>query len=133
MKSLMNGLAQWSLAMTLCMNSLLGDVPADDFFRVETLAEGFVDAMEMTVLPTGDVFIAERTGALKWYSPDSGEVKLVKQFKVSLKKGGLSRETGLLGVAADANFMKNGSVYLYYSLEEKNATVSLASPFVRAS
>lgn len=90
-------------------------VPDDGFFKVETLAEGLVDAMEMTVLPTGDVFIAERTGALKWYSPSKKEVKLIKHFEVSVKQGDKSRETGLLGITSDPNFMKTGWVYVYYS------------------
>lgn len=98
-----------------CGSSRAANVPNDEFFKVETLAVGLVDAMEMTVLPTGDIFIAERTGALKWYSPSKKEVKLIKQFEVSIKKGGKSRETGLLGITCDPNFMKNGWVYIYYS------------------
>ncbi|MEM9080597.1 MAG: PQQ-dependent sugar dehydrogenase [Verrucomicrobiota bacterium] len=90
-------------------------LPSDENFRVETLASGFVDAMEMAVLPTGDVFIAERTGALKWFKPETGEVALIKQFEVSVKTENLSRETGLLGVTAHPDFMKNGWVYVYYS------------------
>lgn len=91
------------------------EVPSDDHFQVETLATGLVDAMEMTVLPTGDVFIAERTGALKWYEPESGETKVVKTFEVSVKRKGLSRETGLLGITADPDFLNNGWIYCYYS------------------
>jgi cytochrome c len=95
------------------------NVPADEFYKVDTVATGLVDAMEIAVLPTGDVFIAERTGALKWYSPTKNEVKLVKQFDVSVKKADKSRETGLLGITADPNFMKTGWVYAYYSPIEK--------------
>ena len=91
------------------------EIPSDEYFRVETLSEGLVDAMEIAVLPTGDVFIAERTGALKWFEPGSGETKMVKQFEVSVKKGDFSRETGLLGVTADPHFLKNGWIYCYYS------------------
>lgn len=87
----------------------------DEFYKVDTLATGLVDAMEITILPTGDVFIAERTGALKWYSPATGETKLLQKFEVSLKHEGKSRETGLLGLTADPNFMKNGWIYVYYS------------------
>jgi len=90
-------------------------VPDDSFFHVETLAEGLVDAMEITVLPTSDVFIVERTGALKWYSPKTAELKTIKTFEVSVKQGGRSRETGLLGITADPNFMKNGWIYVYHS------------------
>ncbi|MGJ8642491.1 MAG: PQQ-dependent sugar dehydrogenase [Luteolibacter sp.] len=99
------------------------EVPAANHFKVETLAEGFVDAMEMTLVESGDIFIVERTGALKWYSPKSGEVKEVAQFEVSVlykkKKEKLSRETGLLGITADPNFMKNGWVYCYYSPKDE--------------
>ncbi|MGJ8725113.1 MAG: PQQ-dependent sugar dehydrogenase [Roseibacillus sp.] len=99
------------------------EIPSDDYFVVETLSEGLGDAMEIAVLPTGDVFIAERTGALKWYQPESGETVVVKEFDVAVrekKKGKwVSRETGLLGITADPNFMKNGWIYCYYSAERK--------------
>ncbi|MGJ8657355.1 MAG: PQQ-dependent sugar dehydrogenase [Akkermansiaceae bacterium] len=95
------------------------DIPSDEFFKVETLATNLVDAMEITTLPTGDIFITERTGALKWYSPKTGETQVIKQFEVSVltkvKKEKHSRETGLLGITADPNFMKNGWFYVYYS------------------
>ena len=94
-------------------------LPSDDHFKVETLVEGLSDAMEITVLPTGEVLIAERTGALKWYSPESSEVKVVKKFDVSIKKEGRSRETGLLGITADPQFEKNGWIYTYYSPERQ--------------
>ena len=71
--------------------------------------------MEMTIVQSGDIFIAERTGSLKWYSPKTGEVKVVEKFDVSVRNKGISRETGLLGVTADPNFMKNGWLYVYYS------------------
>ncbi|MBK1855691.1 PQQ-dependent sugar dehydrogenase [Verrucomicrobiaceae bacterium 5K15] len=106
-----------ALALALSIKGICApSVPKDEFFKVETLVEGLVDAMEITVLPTGDVFIAERTGALKWYSPKTGETKEIKKFEVSVKtKKGTSRETGLLGITADPNFMKNGWFYVYYS------------------
>ncbi|MGJ8634734.1 MAG: PQQ-dependent sugar dehydrogenase [Luteolibacter sp.] len=92
------------------------EVPDASHFKVETLAGGFVDAMEITIVDTGDVFIVERTGALKWYSPKLGEVKEVERLEVSVKhKKKFSRETGLLGITADPDFMKNGWLYLYYS------------------
>ena len=98
------------------------EIPKDSFFKVETLSEGLVDAMEIAVLPTGDVLIAERTGALKWYQPESGKTVVVKEFDVAVrhkeKKKWVSRETGLLGVTADPGFVKNGWIYCYYSAEE---------------
>ena len=110
---------------TLCSFTLQAqdEVPGDEYFKVETLSEGLVDAMEIAVLPTGDVFIAERTGALKWYQPENGETVVVKEFDVSVmrekKKKKFSRETGLLGITADPDFMNNGWIYCYYSPEKK--------------
>lgn len=95
--------------------SIAAKIPGNEYYKVDTLATGLVDAMDIAVLPNGHVFIAERTGALKWYAPDSGEVKVLKQFEVSVKVGNKSRETGLLGITADPNFMKNGWIYVYYS------------------
>ena len=95
------------------------EIPNDEFFKVETLATDLADAMEIAVAPNGQVFIAERTGALKCYYPDSNETKVIRKFDVSVrhKKGNktVSRETGLLGVTLDPNFDSNGWIYLYYS------------------
>lgn len=90
-------------------------LPSDAHFQVEELATGLVDAMEITVLPNNHIFIVERTGALKWFNPQSGEVKLVKKFDVAVRKKEVARETGLLGIAADPNFMRNGWLYCFYS------------------
>ena len=110
---------------TLCSFTLHAqdEVPGDEYFKVETLSEGLGDAMEIAVLPTGDVLIAERTGALKWYQPESGDTVLVKKFDVAVrhkdkKKKWVSRETGLLGVTASPDFMKTGWIFCYYSAED---------------
>jgi len=87
----------------------------DEFFKIETLASGLVDAMEMAPLPNGDVFITERTGALKLFVAKTGKVELVKKFDVSVRKGSNSRETGLLGITIDPDFSRNGWFYVYYS------------------
>lgn len=92
------------------------DIPADEKFRVETLSEGLVDAMEITVLPNGEVLIVERTGALKRFSPVTGETKLVHTFEVSIRRDeGFASETGLLGIAAHPEFDQNGWIFCYYS------------------
>lgn len=103
--------AMLSLKSMVMAETLVGD----EFFKVETLATGLVDAMEMAPLPNGDVFITERTGALKLFVAKTGKVELIKKFDVSLKRGGLSRETGLLGITIDPDFSRNGWFYVYYS------------------
>jgi len=106
-------------AATTSLSFAQDEIPDDDHFRVETLAENLGDAMEIAVLPNHDIFIVERTGALKWFSQETGETKVVEEFDVSLRKGSFSRETGLLGIALDPNFIKNGWIYCYYSPREK--------------
>jgi cytochrome c len=90
--------------------------PADEFFRVETISEGFVDAMEIAVTPKGQVFVVERTGAVKLVDPASGKTTLVTIIPVEVKKGEFARECGLLGITVDPGFEKNRWVYLYYSV-----------------
>ncbi len=95
-------------------------VPADEHFRVDTVAGGFVDAMEIAVTPRGAVFVIERTGALKIVNPESGEIKLIETLPVEVRKDQYARECGLLGITLDPNFAKNQWLYLYYSAKEKS-------------
>ena len=92
-------------------------LPADEYFRVDTVAEGFVDAMEIAVTPKGDVFVIERTGAVKIVNPSTNETKLIQILPVELRKGEFARECGLLGIALDPNFGGNQWLYLYYSVK----------------
>lgn len=94
-------------------------VPADEHFRVETVAEGFIDAMEIAVTPKGYVFVIERTGALKIVNPTTGETKLVGTIPVEVRKDEFARECGLLGITLDPGFEKNRWLYLYYSVVDK--------------
>lgn len=85
-------------------------LPSSNHFKVETIATSLEDAMEITILPNGEILIVERKGNLKYYSPTSGKVELIEKIDVS--SGG---ERGLLGITADPNFMHNRWIYLYYS------------------
>jgi hypothetical protein len=40
-------------------------LPSDEHFQVHPVADGFVDAMEIAVTSDGNVFVIERTGAVK--------------------------------------------------------------------
>lgn len=106
-----------SLASTIMLQAQ-NNIPSHQHFKVETLVTGLVDAMEMTVLPSNDILIAERTGALKLFSPAKNETTLIHKFDVAVKTRNNSRETGLLGITADPNFAKNGWLYAYYSPKE---------------
>lgn len=91
-------------------------LPADEHFRVETLAEGFVDAMELAVTPDARVFVAERTGGLKLYDPKTRETTVIAEIPVEVRVGEYARESGLLGLTLDPEFGDNGWLYLFYSV-----------------
>ena len=74
----------------------LAKAPADEYFKVETVAGSFVDAMEMAVTPEGHVFITERTGAVKLVDPENGKVKVIATIPVEVRKKEFARECGLL-------------------------------------
>lgn len=71
------------------------------------------DPMEIAVAADGRVFIAERAGAIKMWKPDTKKSVTIAKIKVF---DGL--EDGMLGIALDPNFIKNGWVYLNHSLPE---------------
>ena len=93
-------------------------VPADEHFKVEVLAEGFADAMEMAVLPDNSVLIAERTGGVKLFDAASGKVSEAARLDVAVRKGSYAREAGLLGITVDPNFKSNRWVYVFYSVKD---------------
>jgi|GEM_PF-2069655 len=75
-------------ALLCCIPSLaLAEtrLPSDEHFRVDTIATGFVDAMEMAVTPTGEIFVVERTGALKVVAPKTGTVSTLNTLPVDNK------------------------------------------------
>ncbi len=91
-------------------------LPADEHFKVETVAGGLVDAMEIAVLPKGDVLIIERTGGVKHFDPATGMTELVTTIPVEVRKETFARESGLLGITPDPDFETNSHIYLFYSV-----------------
>ena len=63
------------------------------------------DPMEIAVAADGRVFIAERAGVIKMWKPDTKMSVTIAKIKVF---DGL--EDGMLGIALDPNFTKNGWV-----------------------
>jgi len=99
-------------SLTLGLASAL---PSDEHFRVEKVAGGFVDAMEIAVTPRGKVFLIERTGAVKLVDPVNGEVQDIAKLAVEVRKEEFARECGLLGITLDPSFADNQWLYLYHS------------------
>jgi cytochrome c len=71
------------------------------------------DPMELAVASDGRVFWAERAGVIKMWKPDTQTTVVIARIPVF---DGL--EDGMLGLALDPNFEKNGWVYLNHSLPE---------------
>lgn len=100
------------------LSDLLGaDLPGDEHFKVETVAEGFVDAMEIAVADDGRVFIVERVGGVHLFDPATGGTRKIAQLDVEVRHDeAFSREAGLLGITLDPGFSRNQWLYMYYSV-----------------
>jgi cytochrome c len=72
-----------------------------------------VDPMELAIANDGRVFYAERAGTVKMWSPDTKETAVIGKIEVFK-----DLEDGLLGIALDPNFLKNGWIYLNHSVVE---------------
>lgn len=66
--------------------------------------------MALAVAPDGRAFYVERTGEVRLWRPDTGRVIDALRLPVDT-----SFENGLLGIALDPQFTRNGFVYLYHS------------------
>jgi len=92
------------------------EIPTDDHFVVQTLAEGFTDPMEIAILPNGDSLIIERMGAIKLYSISSNTTTTLHQLDViHNQENKYARESGGLGITLDPQFSQNKWIYIFYS------------------
>ncbi len=74
------------------------------------LASGLMRPMEIEVDKAGTVWFIELEGQLKKLSPQSGEITLVGEVKVTT-----DQENGLIGMALDPDFARTNWIYLQYS------------------
>src|SRR5437667_5162956 len=86
------------------------DAPPDYRFKVEVLAEGMPQPMELELAPDGRIFFNEIAGKLKIYKPATREVLAAGELQVFAEQ-----ENGFLGFALDPGFATNNWIYLYYS------------------
>jgi glucose/arabinose dehydrogenase/cytochrome c551/c552 len=103
--------------LAISSNGYAAALPGDEHFKVETIAGGFIDAMEMAVASDGRVFVVERTGGVHLFDPSSSATTKIAQLEVALRHDeGNAREAGLLGITLDPQFDSNQWLYLYYSV-----------------
>ena len=90
--------------------------PEENRFTKVVLTEKLDEPVELAVLPDERVLFIERHGYVNLYKPSTGKVTRIATIPVSNKYTDSSQaEDGLLGLAADPNFARNGWVYMFYS------------------
>lgn len=94
--------------------------PDDDAFDVDVVLDGLEDPIEIAPLPSGDVLVLERKGALKLYSAASDRVRVIHRFEVACRdeSGTHANECGGLGLAVGPNHGVDRFVYVYWSPRE---------------
>jgi cytochrome c len=85
--------------------------PIEDFrFKIDVLAEGMAQPMELELAPDGRIFFNEIGGKLRIVKPGSKEIAEAGTIKVTT-----TQESGFLGFALDPKFADNGWIYCLYS------------------
>ena len=70
------------------------EVPDQKLFGIRVLSLNLVDPMEITVVPGGRVFIAERTGNVKLFDPKTLKTEVVLELAGAKRQGAFARECG---------------------------------------
>ena len=84
--------------------------PPDARYKVDVLATGMPQPMELELAPDGRIFFIEIAGKLRLWKPETGTI--VEAGSVDTTT---ANENGLLGFALDPKFPDNHWIYLYYS------------------
>ncbi|MBL9153086.1 MAG: PQQ-dependent sugar dehydrogenase [Verrucomicrobiales bacterium] len=84
--------------------------PPDYRFHFEVLAEGLPQPMTMQEAPDGRIFFHEIAGKVKVFDPKTKLVSEIGEIAVTT-----AQENGLLGMALDPDFAKNGWIYFMHS------------------
>ena len=96
-------------AVSRCVGQEAGGVDSSRFELTE-LITGLRQPMELAVGPAGEVYFIELEGKLKVFDPRLNEVRLIGELAVTT-----AQENGLIGLALDPDFRRNGHLYLQYS------------------
>ena len=90
--------------------------PEENRFTKVVLGEKFEEPVELAVLPDERVLFIERRGYVNLFTPASRRVRRIATIPVSnTYTDSTQGEDGLLGLALDPGFAKNGWIYMYYS------------------
>jgi cytochrome c len=99
------------LAFLLAAATLSAAEPPPDYrFKVETLLEDIPQPMQIEAAPDGRIFFIEIGGKVKVFHPDTKQAVEAGRLEVTT-----ALENGLLGMALDPQFARNGWIYLLHS------------------
>ncbi len=79
-------------------------------FEKHIVATDLVQPMELAIAPDRTIFLIEINGTIKHLNPETGESQTIGKLEVTTEQ-----ENGLIGLALDPKFEKNGWIYLQYS------------------
>ncbi|WP_324026608.1 ThuA domain-containing protein [Maribacter sp. BPC-D8] len=121
LKHLLGGI-QYAIGenLNLDYSKVTSQIPPDaDRFAKVTLSEGqFFEPTEMTVLPNGNVLVAQRRGEVMLYNDETKELSEVLKLDVyskTLNTPDVNAEEGLMGLQKDPDYANNHWIYLYYA------------------
>lgn len=109
-------------AALLTLSSLHAEEPFDpERFQRETLVPNSRDAIQLEVLPNGDIIFAEFWGTIKRWDAKSGTVSILGRVPTYAKG-----EVGLLGMAVARDFDQSGHIYALFCPENKQDTMRVS-------
>ncbi|MBN8825692.1 MULTISPECIES: ThuA domain-containing protein [unclassified Spirosoma] len=94
-------------------------IPEDNRFIRHELMTNMDEPMQMAILRNGNVFVAQRRGTILLYDAATKTTKPIGTIPVLS-----AYEDGLLGIAADPNFERNGFLYAFYAEAAAKDSVS---------
>lgn len=98
-------------AFAVSASTLLAQTLNDSSLTVSPYRTGFAGPTGFAFLPSGELFVIEKTSGRVQYVNTAG----TKTSALDLNVNSFD-ERGLLGIALDPNFQSNGFTYLYYSV-----------------
>lgn len=117
---------KWMCALVAALLTIVALAPAAESydparFEKEILVPSSRDAIQLEVLPNGDVLFIEFWGAVKRWEAKSGAVSLLGQVP-AFSEG----EIGLLGLAAARDFARSGFLYVLFCPAAKRDTMRVS-------
>ncbi|MCZ6674429.1 MAG: PQQ-dependent sugar dehydrogenase, partial [Verrucomicrobia bacterium] len=102
--------------------TLFGEDPYDPSrYEKEVLVPASNDALQLEVLPNGDIVFIEFWGAVKRWHANTGNITVLGRIPTHAKG-----EVGLLGMAVAKDFLKSGHLYVQFCPAENPGTMRIS-------